>query len=271
MRRDAIVRRRPARADRGARGRAALAGARPPRERSSLACDNALRRRAAPTAFAPLRHPESPIPLSPYELAVGLRYTRARRGSGRNTFISFIALISMAGIALGVAALIVVLSVMNGFQEELRNADPRRRLAHRDPRHARRSPTTRPSRAAALEDPRVKCGRAVRARPGDALGGRRQPRRAGPRHRSGARGRRSPTSASTCAQARSTRSSPASSASSSAPDLARALGVRLGDTVVVITPQGTFTRRRHAAAAEELHRWSACSRSACTSSTAGSR
>ena len=59
--------------------------------------------------------------MSPYELAVGLRYTRARRGSGRNTFISFIALTSMAGIALGVAALIVVLSVMNGFQEELRN------------------------------------------------------------------------------------------------------------------------------------------------------
>ncbi len=59
--------------------------------------------------------------MSPYELAVGLRYTRARRGSGRNTFISFIALTSMAGIALGVAALIVVLSVMNGFQDELRN------------------------------------------------------------------------------------------------------------------------------------------------------
>jgi lipoprotein-releasing system permease protein len=57
----------------------------------------------------------------PYELAVGLRYTRARKGSGRNSFISFISLISMAGIALGVAALIVVLSVMNGFQQELRN------------------------------------------------------------------------------------------------------------------------------------------------------
>ena len=58
--------------------------------------------------------------MSPYEIAVGLRYTRARRGSGRNSFISFIALTSMAGIALGVAALIVVLSVMNGFQDELR-------------------------------------------------------------------------------------------------------------------------------------------------------
>ena len=53
-----------------------------------------------------------------YELLVGLRYTRAKR---RNHFISFISLTSMAGIALGVAALIVVLSVMNGFQQELRS------------------------------------------------------------------------------------------------------------------------------------------------------
>jgi lipoprotein-releasing system permease protein len=58
--------------------------------------------------------------LTPYEIFVGLRYTRARRGSGRNGFVSFIAFTSMAGIALGVAALIVVLSVMNGFQDELR-------------------------------------------------------------------------------------------------------------------------------------------------------
>ncbi|MFY9315965.1 MAG: lipoprotein-releasing ABC transporter permease subunit [Burkholderiales bacterium] len=56
-----------------------------------------------------------------YELLVGLRYTRASRSSGgRNSFISFISAVSMAGIALGVAALIVVLSVMNGFQKELR-------------------------------------------------------------------------------------------------------------------------------------------------------
>jgi lipoprotein-releasing system permease protein len=60
------------------------------------------------------------MPNLPYELFVGLRYTRARRGSGRNRFVSFIAAVSMLGIALGVAALIVVLSVMNGFQEELR-------------------------------------------------------------------------------------------------------------------------------------------------------
>ena len=59
--------------------------------------------------------------MTPYEIFVGLRYTRARRGAGRNGFVSFIAFTSMAGIALGVAALIVVLSVMNGFQDELRN------------------------------------------------------------------------------------------------------------------------------------------------------
>ncbi|MDP3671993.1 MAG: lipoprotein-releasing ABC transporter permease subunit [Telluria sp.] len=55
----------------------------------------------------------------PYEWLVGLRYTRAGRRSGRNSFISFISLISVAGIALGVAALIIVLSVMNGFQKEV--------------------------------------------------------------------------------------------------------------------------------------------------------
>ncbi|MCZ6796574.1 MAG: lipoprotein-releasing ABC transporter permease subunit [Gammaproteobacteria bacterium] len=54
----------------------------------------------------------------PLELFIGLRYTRAKR---RNHFISFISLISMLGIALGVMALIVVLSVMNGFEKELRS------------------------------------------------------------------------------------------------------------------------------------------------------
>ncbi|GIZ53558.1 lipoprotein-releasing ABC transporter permease subunit [Noviherbaspirillum aridicola] len=57
----------------------------------------------------------------PFEWLVGLRYTRAGRRSGRNSFISFISMTSMIGIALGVAALIVVLSVMNGFQKEVRD------------------------------------------------------------------------------------------------------------------------------------------------------
>src|SRR3954469_6516354 len=50
-------------------------------------------------------------------MLVGLRYIRAKR---RNRFVSFIPLVSMLGIGLGVAALIVILSVMNGFHKELR-------------------------------------------------------------------------------------------------------------------------------------------------------
>ncbi|MEO7009256.1 MAG: lipoprotein-releasing ABC transporter permease subunit [Caldimonas sp.] len=57
----------------------------------------------------------------PYELQVGWRYTRAGRAGRRNRFISFISGVSMLGIALGVAALIIVLSVMNGFQKEVQN------------------------------------------------------------------------------------------------------------------------------------------------------
>ena len=55
--------------------------------------------------------------MQPYELFIGLRYTRAKR---RNHFISFISLVSMLGIALGITALITVMSVMNGFQKEVR-------------------------------------------------------------------------------------------------------------------------------------------------------
>jgi len=57
----------------------------------------------------------------PYELQIGWRYTRAGRAGRRNRFISFISGVSMLGIALGVAALIIVLSVMNGFQKEVRS------------------------------------------------------------------------------------------------------------------------------------------------------
>ena len=56
--------------------------------------------------------------INPVELFVGLRYLRAKR---RTRFVSFITLISLAGVALGVAALIVILSVMNGFEGELRS------------------------------------------------------------------------------------------------------------------------------------------------------
>jgi len=56
---------------------------------------------------------------SPFEWRIGWRYTRA--GRARNGFLSFISSVSMLGIALGVAALIIVLSVMNGFQKEVRD------------------------------------------------------------------------------------------------------------------------------------------------------
>jgi lipoprotein-releasing system permease protein len=56
--------------------------------------------------------------VSAYELFIGLRYTRAKR---RNHFISFISLISLLGITLGMTALITVMSVMNGFQKEVRS------------------------------------------------------------------------------------------------------------------------------------------------------
>ena len=55
--------------------------------------------------------------MSRYELFIGRRYLRSRRGS---RFVSFISIISMVGVAIGVTVLIVVLSVMNGFERELR-------------------------------------------------------------------------------------------------------------------------------------------------------
>lgn len=70
----------------------------------------------------------SPSPTSHLELPIfmeiGLRYVRSRKkslGTKRDGFLSFIATLSMVGIALGVAALIIVLSVMNGFQKEVRD------------------------------------------------------------------------------------------------------------------------------------------------------
>ncbi len=58
----------------------------------------------------------------PFELTIGLRYTRAgRRGRRKDGFMSFISGMSVASIALGVMALIIVLSVMNGFQKEVRD------------------------------------------------------------------------------------------------------------------------------------------------------
>ncbi len=177
--------------------------------------------------------------MSPYELAVGLRYTRARRGSGRNTFISFIALTSMAGIALGVAALIVVLSVMNGFQEELRN----RILSVASHIEIRGVPTLADDAAiarAAMANPRVKAaapyvtGQAMlsvgEANRGAIIRGI-DPAREGAVADIGAHMR-----AGALTDLR-----PGEFGIVLGAELARALGVRLGEPVVVITPQGTMT------------------------------
>jgi len=180
-----------------------------------------------------------PRRLTPFEIAVGLRYTRARRGSGRNSFISFIALMSMAGIALGVAALIVVLSVMNGFQEELRN----RILSVASHIEVRGLPVLVDDAGVAktaLENPRVKAAAPYVL--GQAM------LSAGEVNRGAIVRGIDPKRESEVADIG--KSMRAGSLEALRPgefgivlggELARALGVRLGDPVVVIIPQGTVT------------------------------
>src|SRR5665811_1667371 len=60
----------------------------------------------------------SGVLLMPYELFISKRYLKAKR---KQVFVSIITFISIFGIFLGVAALIIVLAVMNGFEEDLRN------------------------------------------------------------------------------------------------------------------------------------------------------
>ena len=195
----------------------------------------------APVNRAASNDPESSAvaSLSPYELAVGLRYTRARRGSGRNTFISFIALTSMAGIALGVAALIVVLSVMNGFQEELRN----RILSVASHIEVRGLPVLADDAGVArmaLANPHVKAaapyvlGQAMLSA-GDANRGALirgiDPAREGSVADIGSHMRAGSLSDL----------KPGAFGIVLGAELARALGVRPGDPVVAITPQGTMT------------------------------
>src|SRR5215208_4579906 len=60
----------------------------------------------------------TPVIFNPFERMVAFRYLRARRAEG---FVSVIAIFSLLGIALGVATLIIVMSVMNGFRADLVN------------------------------------------------------------------------------------------------------------------------------------------------------
>ena len=189
--------------------------------------------------------------LIPYELLVGLRYFRARRGSSRNGFVSFIAAVSMAGIALGVAALIVVISVMNGFQEELRN----RILAvasHIEIRAigpgigdwqdvARQAKANAHVRGAA---PFVS-GQAMLSASGANRGA--LVRGIDPALEDTVADVGKHMRAGSLADLK-----PGEFGIVLGSELARALGVRVGDTVVVITPQGTVTPAGTLAAGQEL-------------------
>jgi lipoprotein-releasing system permease protein len=177
--------------------------------------------------------------VSPYELAVGLRYTRARKGSGRNAFVSFIAFTSMTGIVVGVWALIVVLSVMNGFQLELRN----RILSVASHIEVRGFPELKDP--AAVADIARRNPRVVAAAPyvlGQAM------LSAGEANRGVLIRGVDPVQEDTVDDVgkHMVRGSLASLTAGSfnavlGAELARALGVRVGDSVVAITPQGIVT------------------------------
>ena len=177
--------------------------------------------------------------MSRYEIAIGLRYTRARRGSSRNRFIPFISATSMAGIALGVAALIVVLSVMNGFQQELRNRilsvaahiEVRGLPSLADPEAVAKAALTRAHvRAAApyvlgqgmLSSGEVNRGVLVRG--------------IDPAQEDGVADIGRHMRAGTLSQLR-----PGEFGIVLGAELARGLGVRVGDTAVLIVPQGNVT------------------------------
>ncbi len=177
--------------------------------------------------------------ISPYELATGLRYTRTRKGASRNSFISFIALTSMAGIALGVAALIIVLSVMNGFQDELRN----RILSVASHIEIRGMPSLadwHQDADAAIKDPRVMAaapfvfGQAMLAA-GDTNRGV-LVRGIDPALENGVADFGTHMKEGNLADLK-----PGGFGIVLGSEVARALGVRVGDSVVAIVPQGTVT------------------------------
>jgi lipoprotein-releasing system permease protein len=204
-----------------------------------------------------------------YELLIGLRYTRAKRRAGRNRFISFISMISMLGIALGVAALIVVLSVMNGFQKELRTrilgvashiqlSGMDDQLANWQGRRRRREASQRARGAPyVLEqamlsfDAQVR-GAMVRGILPDAED-------------------KVADFAKHMKSGRLDDLQPGEFGIVLGADLARALRVYTGDKVTLIAPQGHGDAGRLVPRLKQLSQWSASSRSACSSSTAGSR
>ena len=177
----------------------------------------------------------------PYEWHVGWRYTRAGRAGRRNGFISFISFVSVLGIALGVAALIIVLSVMNGFQKEVRDR-MLSVIAHVEIHDAGGAalPDWKAVAEQASRKPAGEGGRALRGLP-DADRPRQRPawrRRA--RHRAGRGSRRH--RAGRAAQGRRLRQAGAGEWNVVlGGELARLLGARVGDKVTIAAPGGQTT------------------------------
>ena len=181
----------------------------------------------------------------PYEWLVGWRYTRAGRGGAAaggpaGGFLSFISAVSVLGIALGVAALIIVLSVMNGFQKEVRD----RMLSvvahvelHAPPGEA--LPDWRATAAAAARHPQVRgsapfiSAQALLGR-GDALRGA-QVRGVDPKEEAQV------TPLAERERALFARLQPGAWQIILGGELARAVGVRAGDKVTVMAPSGQVT------------------------------
>lgn len=177
----------------------------------------------------------------PYELQIGWRYTRSGRAGRRNGFISFISGVSMLGIALGVAALIIVLSVMNGFQKEVRDR-MLSAIAHIEVYQAQGAALAdwRATAAAARQDPQVIgaapfiAAQALIARGDDMRGAI-------------VRGISPPDEATVtdlAAQLRDTtltKLQPGAWGIVLGIELARSLGVREGDSVTIVAPGGQVT------------------------------
>ncbi len=172
-----------------------------------------------------------------YEWLIGTRYLRSAHRRG---FVSFVALISVSGLTLGVAVLIVVLSVMNGFERELRT----RILSVTA--HATLSgldgtlPDWHAARAAALRQAGRACRRALHRRAGDAVAWRAHHRRRHPRRTARGGGAcRWPRTASDRGAPRDLE--PGRFRIILGTALAHDLGAGVGDDVVLVVPQGTAT------------------------------
>ena len=126
-----------------------------------------------------MREPTGTHPFAPFEWMLSLRYLRARRKEG---FISVIAGFSFLGIMLGVATLIIVMAVMNGFRQELLRQDPRPQRPPADPAARIAADRLAGGRRPRLQGPRRAACRADRRGPGAGVVAVQRLRRPGARH-----------------------------------------------------------------------------------------